>query len=220
MVFGSRPTGHSLWCNLSAVTPVRPFRKGSQMPERSEIVRSEDLLDRFRLGDLDAFESLFRQHQRSVYGWILRIVRDPAAAEDLMVETFWRIHRARARFEPARSFEPWARRIATRAALDWLRARRTESSTIASDFNQDLADLTSKPAPDPGVTAEVRLKTAQAFARLPPGLRVAATLAVVEEQPHKEVAAALGISVGAVKLRVFRAIRLLRKDLTQQGITP
>jgi DNA-directed RNA polymerase specialized sigma24 family protein len=38
--------------------------------------------------------------------------------------------------------------------------------------------------------------------------------------PHKEVAAALGISVTAVKVRVFRALRLLRRDLQQQGITP
>ena len=40
-----------------------------------------DVLNRFRQGDLDAFEILFRQHQRLIYGWILRIVRDPAAAE-------------------------------------------------------------------------------------------------------------------------------------------
>jgi RNA polymerase sigma factor (sigma-70 family) len=197
------------------------------MPERSEVARSDNVpqradgvLDRFRLGDLDAFESLFRAHQRPVYGWILRIVRDPAAAEDLTVETFWRIHRAHDRFESTHAFEPWARRIATRAALDWLRARRPERGVAATNFDQDVADLPSKPAPDPGIAAEVRLKTAQAFARLPPGLRVAATLVIVEEQPHKDVAAALGISVGAVKLRVFRAIRLLRKDLLQQGITP
>ncbi|MGO9324420.1 MAG: RNA polymerase sigma factor [Terracidiphilus sp.] len=181
------------------------------MPERSE-----NVLDAFRQGDLDAFEALFREHQRSVYGWILRIVRDLTAAEDLTVETFWRIHRAHARFEPARAFEPWARRIATRAALDWLRARRSESGQT----DLDVADLPSKSAPDPGIAAEIRMKTSQAFARLPPGLRVAAVLSVIEEQPHKDVAAALGISVGAVKLRVFRAIRLLRKDLLQQGITP
>jgi RNA polymerase sigma-70 factor (ECF subfamily) len=177
---------------------------------------SENVLNRFRQGDLNAFESLFREHQRSIYGWILRIVRDPAAAEDLTVETFWRIHRAHARFESARPFEPWARRIATRAALDWLRARRPEAGMT----DLDAADLPAASAPDPGIAAEVRLKTAQAFARLPPGLRTAAVLSVVEEQPHKEVAAALGISVGAVKLRVFRAIRLLRKDLLEQGITP
>jgi RNA polymerase sigma-70 factor (ECF subfamily) len=64
------------------------------------------------------------------------------------------------------------------------------------------------------------LKTAQAFGHLPPKLRIAATLAVIEELPQKEVAAALGISVAAVKLRIFRALRLLRKDLEQQGIMP
>ncbi|MGA3102443.1 MAG: sigma-70 family RNA polymerase sigma factor [Terracidiphilus sp.] len=193
------------------------------MPARSEIERSDSVpepsdsvLVRFRRGDLDAFESLFRLHQRSVYGWILRIVRDPAAAEDLTVETFWRIHRAHDRFESARPFEPWARRIATRAALDWLRARRPESELT----DQDVADLPSKSAADPGIAAEIRLKTAQAFARLPPNLRIAAVLSLIEEQPHREVAAALGISVGAVKLRVSRAIRLLRKDLLKQGITP
>ena len=61
---------------------------------------------------------------------------------------------------------------------------------------------------------------ALAFSRLPPRLRVAAVLAVVEELPHKETAAALGISVAAVKVRVFRALRLLRHDLEQQGIRP
>lgn len=180
---------------------------------RGAIEPSENVLERFRQGDLDAFESLFREHQRAVYGWILRIVRDPGAAEELTVETFFRIHRARARFEPARQFAPWARRIATRAALDWLRARRPDSADL------DVAELPAPPALDPGFAAEIRLKAEQAFARLPPNLRVAAALVIVEEQPHKDVALALGISVGAVKLRVFRAIRLLRKDLRQQGIT-
>ena len=80
--------------------------------------------------------------------------------------------------------------------------------------------LPSASTGNPGIAAEIRSKTALAFARLPPSLRAAAVLAVVEEQPHKEIAAALGITVGAVKLRVFRALRLLRKDLEQQGITP
>jgi RNA polymerase sigma-70 factor (ECF subfamily) len=174
-----------------------------------------DPLDQFRQGDLDAFEALYRLHQRAVYGWILRIVRNPSAAEDLTVETFWRIYQARARFEASRLFEPWARRIATRAALDWLRTRRPDG-----ELTEELLATQATSSTDPGVTAEIRAKTAQAFARLPPGLRIAAILAVVEEQPHKEVAAALGISVTAVKLRVFRALRLLRKDLERQGITP
>jgi RNA polymerase sigma-70 factor (ECF subfamily) len=175
-----------------------------------------NVLNQFRQGGMDAFETLFRLHQRAVYGWILRIVRNPAAAEDLTVETFWRIQRAHARFQPSREFEPWARQIATRAALDWLRSARQEGE-LAPQLVEDI------PAPDTAdaaVTAEIRYKTAQAFGRLAPKLRIAAALAVIEEQSHKDVAAALGISVAAAKLRVFRALRLLRKDLQQQGITP
>jgi RNA polymerase sigma-70 factor (ECF subfamily) len=177
---------------------------------------ASDVLNRFRHGDVDAFEELFRQHQQAVYGWILRITRDAAAAEELAVESFWRIHRAHARFDPARGFEGWARRIATRTALDWLRAKRTLSELSL----EVCAEVAARVEADPAVTAEIRRKTAQAFARLPAKLRIAATLAVIEEQPHKEVAAALGISVAAVKVRVFRALRLLRTDLERQGITP
>jgi RNA polymerase sigma-70 factor (ECF subfamily) len=177
---------------------------------------SSGVLNLFRQGDADAFEALFRQHQHAVYGWILRIVRNPAMAEELTVETFWRIYQARARFDPAQGFEGWARRIATRAALDWLRTRRTERELSL----EVCAEAAAPAAADPAVTAETRRKTALAFGRLPPKLRIAATLAVIEEQPHKVVAAALGISVAAVKVRVFRAMRLLRTDLERQGITP
>jgi RNA polymerase sigma factor (sigma-70 family) len=171
-----------------------------------------DVLRRFCHGDLDAFEFLFRRHQSDVYGWIVRIVRDPAAAEDLTVETFWRIYRSHARFDPARKFEPWARPIATNAALDYLRTVRPET---------DLAeDLPSPALPDPGISQELRRKTARAFRRLPPKLQVAATLALIEEQPYREIGEALGISTGAVKLRVFRALRLLRKELQRQGVKP
>ena len=174
------------------------------------------VLNEFRQGSVTAFETLFGQHQRAVYGWILRIVRDPATADELTVETFWRIYRSHARFEPSRGFEGWARRIATHAALDWMRSMRSEH-----ELNAELPiDLPAPVIGDPAVSAEIRLKTVLAFQRLPPKLRIAAVLAVVEQQPHEDVAEALGISVAAVKLRVFRALRLLRKDLEQQGIRP
>ena len=174
------------------------------------------VLNDFRYGNPEAFETLFHQHQRAVYGWILRIVRNAAAAEELTIESFWRIHQAHARFDPARGFEGWARRIATHAALDWLRAQRAQSELSMEAY----AEVKAPAEPDPAVTSEIRSKTALAFGRLPPKLRIAATLAVIEELPQKDVAAALGISVAAVKLRVFRALRLLRKDLERQGITP
>jgi RNA polymerase sigma-70 factor (ECF subfamily) len=190
--------------------------KGEKAMRDGESNVLNNVLDQFRRGDPatfdDAFETLFHLHQRTVFGWLMRIVRNPAAAEDLTVETFWRIYRAHARFDPSREFEAWARTIATHAALDWLRTQRSETEL--------LLDVAAPLASDPAISAEIRRKTAAAFSRLPPKLRIAAVLAVVEELPHKEVAAALGISVTAVKVRVFRALRLLRKDLQRQGITP
>ena len=162
------------------------------------------------------FEALFHCHQRAVYSWILRIVRNPVVAEDLTIETFWRIHQAMHRFDSARAFEPWARRIATRVAIDWLRTRRPEAAMPGEFF----AEVPSAPSADPAITAEIRDRVAQAFRRLPAKLSAAAALAVVEGLPHKQIAAALGISVSAVKLRVFRALRILRNDLRNQGITP
>jgi RNA polymerase sigma factor (sigma-70 family) len=179
-------------------------------------LEAREELEQFHSGNEAAFETLFRRHQRAVYGWILRIVRDPGVAEDLTIETFFRIHRAHARFDPARGFEPWARRIATHAALDWMRAQRPETAT-ADEI------LVAVPAPretDPALTAEIRRCVVLALGRLPPKLRVAALLAVVEERPQKEVADALGITIAAVKLRVFRAMRRLRTDLEHQGIRP
>ncbi len=187
-----------------------------------EIARESEreVLIRFRQQDARvcdaAFEALFRLHQRAVRGWILRIVRDAGAADELTIETFWRIYRARGRFDPERGFEPWARRIATRAALDWLRARKPEYP-VAEEFFPSRPEVY---ASDPAIADEVRGKTALALARLRPGLRIAATLVLIEERSYKEVAEALGISVPAAKLRVFRALRLLRKDLRFQGIMP
>lgn len=188
------------------------------MPDRAstmveEVQQSEpSVLDRFQQGDMAAFEAVFREHQRSVYGWILCIVRDAGAAEELTVESFWRIYRAHARFDSKRGFSPWARRFATRAALDWLRTRKPEVEL--------KSDIAAPAFADAAANAEIRAAVARAFGRLPAGLRAAAALAVVEDQPHKDVAAALGISVAAVKVRVFRALRRLRADLERQGITP
>jgi RNA polymerase sigma-70 factor (ECF subfamily) len=174
--------------------------------------QQSDLLQQFAHGDLAAFETLFRQHQSEVYRWMVRIVRDPGAAEDLTIETFWRIYKAHARFDPARSFGAWARKVATNAALDYLKTARPEIAL--------LQDLPAHGVPDPVLLRDIRERIQRAFRQLPPKLQVAATLALIEEQPYKEIAEALGISVGAVKLRVFRALRQLRKNLKQLGIEP
>ena len=168
-----------------------------------------ELLERFAAGDLEAFEALFRQHQKEVYAWIVRIVRDHGIAEDLTVETFWRIYRSRSRFRPAGNFRAWARRIATNAAFDHLRTARRET-----EIPEDLA---SAVVADPAVRRETRDRIKQAFFQLPAKYRLVATLALIEEEPYDEIAEAVGISAALVKMRVFRAVRILRKKLHSLG---
>ena len=173
-----------------------------------------ELLERFAHGDLDAFETLFRQSQDEVYRWIVRIVRDPAAAEDLTLETFWRVYRSRARFDPRRGFGAWAHHIALHVAFSHLKAagRRAELA-------RELPEMGA--GPDRAADAEaVHAAIRRAFAELPPRLRAAAVPALIEETPYAEVAGMLDISVEAVKSRVFRAVRLLRKKLKRLGVEP
>ena len=170
-----------------------------------------ELLERFAAGDLEAFEALFRQHQKEVYRWTVRIIRDTGAAEDLTVETFWRIYRARERFDPAAgSFRAWARRIATNAALDHLRHARKETE-LSEDYP-------ATPRGDPAVSREVRRQLRRAFLELPAKYRLVATLALIEGEPYDQIAEVAGISVALVKVRVFRAVRMLRKKLGSFGL--
>jgi len=174
--------------------------------------QQSDVLQQFARGELGAFESLFRQYQGEVYRWVVRIVRDPAAAEDLTVETFWRIFRAHARFDPKRNFGGWARRIATNVALDHLKSAR-----LSVPLEEDPP---AGAVQDPAIQQSLRQCTERAFSMLPAKLQSVVTLALIEERSYQEIADALGISVGAVKVRVFRAVRMMRKQLKQMGVEP
>jgi len=167
------------------------------------------LLERFVQGDHDAFEALFRQFNADVYRWIRRILQDSGAAEDVVVEAFWRAYRGRARFDPSRSFGAWIRRIATNVALDHLKAARPLINWHTTDHEI--------PAPA-GSDHELGEAVALAFRKLAPKLRVVARLALIEERPYAEIADALDVPVGTVKSRVFRAVRALRTELARMGI--
>ena len=205
-------------CNRAASRTVLVLEKRAlparlpkmDIPATSHHPLSE-LLERVASGDLSAFEFLFRKCQNDVYGWIVRLVRDPATAEELTVETFWRIYKARGRLDPAANFHAWARRIATNLAIDHLKRRPPETALLI-DFGRE--------PPNPALSRETREMIAGAFRELPPKLQVVATLALIEQQAYADIARDLGISVSAVKLRVFRAVRLLRKKLIRMGLEP
>jgi RNA polymerase sigma-70 factor (ECF subfamily) len=171
-----------------------------------------DVGERFANGDVDAFEILFRAYHQDVYRWILRIVRDSSMAEDLVIETFWRIHRHHARFDPEREFGPWARRIGTNVALKQLRRQRMQ--LIFSPERLAVAPV------DKVWDSEVNAGMRRALDLLPPKLRLTVTLAVIEQVPYSDIADATGVPVGTIKARVFRALRLMRKHLRKWGIEP
>ncbi len=170
-----------------------------------------ELLMRFAQGDLDAFESLYREYHAEVYQWAMRIVRDVGIAEEVLVDAFWRVYRGRAQFDASRSFGAWMRRITTNVALDHLRKMRSRASWVT------IQDQIAAPATVAHGLSESVLR---AFRTLSPKLQIVATLALIEELPYAEIADALHLPVGTVKSRSFRAIRALRKELAQLGIQP
>jgi RNA polymerase sigma-70 factor (ECF subfamily) len=169
-----------------------------------------ELLRRFVHGDRDAFESLFHRFEGDVHNWVRRIVRDGSSAEDVVVDTFWRAYRARARFDWSRSVGAWLRRIATNAALDHLRASRRVERRPADE--RTLASAS--------VDYALKDAIARAFDHLSPKLKAVATLAIIEEVSHAEIAEALGVPIGTVKSRLHRAMRALRVELRRLGVEP
>lgn len=178
------------------------------MPEEPD----RALLRRFVEGDQDAFETLFRQFQPEVYRWTLSIVRDVGSAEDVVIETFWRAYKGRARFDPSRTFGAWMRRIATNAACDYLQTMR-HSLFVKGRQVRVMGSISN---PDPELRNTIEL----VFRHLKPDLQVVATLALIEERPYAEIADALDLRLGTVKSRLSRAVQKLRKELARLGVQP
>ena len=128
-----------------------------------------------------------------------------------MIESFWRAFRARARFDPTRSFGAWMRQIATRAALDHLRTLRRRAERQLGDIEQ------AAPA---GSDLAARDAIERAFRRLSPKLQIVATLALLEEWSVADISGVLDLPIGTVKSRLSRATAGLRKELTREGIRP
>jgi RNA polymerase sigma-70 factor (ECF subfamily) len=158
--------------------------------------------------DSDEFESLFRAHQAAVYAWIVRVVRDRAAAEDLTVETFWRVWKHRATYDRSRPFAPWVRRIATHVALDHLRQAPR------------LVELAAPPAAPDSSNGLLYGCLEAAIHSLPPKFQAVAVLSLIEEETPEAIAHALDIPVATVKTRRARAVHLLRRKLESIGVKP
>ena len=164
-----------------------------------------------------AFTQLMRRHKAELYRFIRRYVGDADEAYDVLQDSFVAAWKALDRYDPARPFEYWLKRIALNKCRDWAR-RRTVRRWLG------LAGATPFDAPltlaDDTPTAETSLADRQdlmrldrAIAALPAKLKEPLLLSVLEEMPHEAVGQLLGISAKAVETRVYRARRKLAEAM-------
>lgn len=173
---------------------------------------------RFAAGEDAALGDVYDLGAPAVFTFLMKLCRDRPLAEDLTQETFLRIHRARGLYRPGAAVLPWAYTIARHLFLDNVRARRPESSTSNPwPHDVDASPTATREWRAPGPSAEEMLADAElehvlddALARLPEAQSSAFRLLKGEGLSVAEVAAVMGTTQGAVKLRAHRAYQALR----------
>lgn len=174
----------------------------------------QDLVRRVGAGDHAAFRALVARYQGSLYAFVLRMVRRPSIAEEVVQDAFVRAYRAAPRYEPNAAVSTWLFQIAARLAMNEA-ARARHAHEVAGDES----DVASE-GPDPLEEVERRELSKsidEALAQLPPQQRAAVLLARFEDMPYRDIGKILGVSEGAVDGLLQRArhtlARLLRPIL-------
>ena len=175
-----------------------------------------DLVERCRRGELGAFETLYRQHSGRLFSLAVRMLGNPADAEDLLQEIFLSAHRKLESFRGESALGTWLYRLAMNQILDHVRSRaaRTGQMTDGLDDATVLADATGHRLADRAIA---RIDLERALAELPEGCRAAFVLHDVEGLEHKEVSEVLGIAEGTSKSQVHKA-RLRLRGLLRHGV--
>jgi RNA polymerase sigma-70 factor, ECF subfamily len=177
---------------------------GARLEEEKALVR------RAQEGDVAAFERLYRDNERRVFGLCLRLSSNPSLAEELTQDVFVRAWRKLSSFRGESAFSSWLYPIAVNTALSERRSRvRRTSRVFATD---DLTPFEKAPevkpaGPEAGFDLEAAMKD------LPPGARTVFVLHDVEGYRHAEIAQMMDIAVGTSKAQLHRARALLREAL-------
>lgn len=164
-----------------------------------------------RDGDLVAFETLVRRHTGTVYAHALRFFGDPAAAEDIVQEVFIKVYRSLDTFDERSRFSTWLYRVTRNACLDQVRAGARRPVPI------DPLDVVISAPGDLSDSVALSASLEQALRALPPEDRDAFSAIGLFGLSYPEAAEALGVPVGTVKSRVFRARRSLATTLNLRG---
>jgi RNA polymerase sigma-70 factor (ECF subfamily) len=180
-------------------------------------INESDLIERFKKGDLSAFEAIVLRYQDRIYNLCRYMLQDTQNAQDAAQDVFLKAYGALKDFRPGSSLYTWIYRIAVTTCLDYRRKFRREvlrGEPLTEDLPSD------EPLPEQLYEArEIPDSIQQALQKLPEKLRAAIVLREIEELSYAEIAEVLHTSVGTVKSRISRAREQLR-HLLKRGIPP
>ncbi len=185
----------------------------------------EELMRAVQAGDEAAFPLLYRRYERRLLAFLVPYVGDLALAEDLLQESFLRVFRQRASYEPRGAFRTWLFAIARNLALDQLRRRRSLGEPASPLREQTKVEADAEGLLDPAPDALGVLAGREAATRLQAALlelyeedRASILLSRLEGLRYREIAEILGSTEGAVKVRAHRALLTLRKRLRRENL--
>ena len=187
------------------------------------MTREEELtlLQRAQKDDMDAFETIVRAHEKTVYNLALRALGNPEDAEDAAQEVFLKAYTSIKSFRGESKISVWLYRITNNVCIDLLRKRKDTVSLSTEDADGEAAEFEiADTGFDPAAIAErndLKERLAEAVQLLPQEQREAFLLRVVAEQSYEEIAATLGVDLGTVKSRIFRARKKLCALLSDGG---
>lgn len=162
-------------------------------------------MERYATGSAEAFDELYRRIAPKLFGYLLRVTRDRAMAEDVLQTTFAKVHRARTAYLHGSPLVPWILVIAKRTFYDEMRASAARWEILSEDGTLPEGDVTDV-APSFERSADIE----RALAELPAQYRDAIELTKLSGFSGPEAARALNTTTSAIKLRVHRGYRMLR----------
>jgi len=166
-------------------------------------------------GEREAHALLLARYRDRIYGFILRMLRDRGAAEDLAQEVFIKAFRSLSSYDQERPFIPWLFRIARNAVIDYTRKRKADIDPI--EF--DLPD--ASPSVEDVVASKLEVELVEKMlGALPFDFREALLLHLGEGLGYAEMSEVLGVPVGTLKARVSRAREMLRKKCNPEPESP
>ena len=198
---------------MTGIRPVPDESAASSPTRSSENQRLSELLQRAGRGDQEAFAGLYDAVASRLHGLVLRVVRDPAQAEEVTQEAMVEIWRQSARFDPALGSPlSWLMTIAHRRAVDRVRSAEATSRRDTSYHQQNQVTEHDSTAEEATQNLEAR-RVRQALSSLTDTQRGALELAYFGGYTHNEVSTMLGIPLGTAKTRIRDGLIRLRDTL-------